>query len=126
MLLIEYFYPRGNLSVFDVFLMYFYIGRVQKALPGAADKKLTELLVGPALYTGQVMNAGAGDALVRLIKGFWAGEHPAALEPIAYDDFVADFLHYLDDQRETLGAEKFDGQYPLEGFIDWSQKRRRP
>lgn len=66
MLLVEYFYLRGNLDIFEVFLMYFYIGRVKNDLPGGAtDKKLTELLAGQSIHTGQVMTAGAGDALVR-------------------------------------------------------------
>lgn len=121
LLLVEYFYQRGNLNVFEVFLMYFYIGQGLVDMPGAADKKLAELLAGPPIHTSQVKTAGA---LVRLIKGFWAGEGAAALESMKYDDFVAHFLSYLDNQMETFGVEKFDAQYPLEGFHDWRKKRR--
>ena len=149
MLLVEYCYLRGDLSVEDAFLMYFYVSKHSLAAAYGsgvaqegliyAGKKIIELLLSPVTLTGQVLTAAAAAALTELLKNFSAGSDAAPdidlgkyrqiaagtlpSEPSDYARFVDDFLRYLSQEREMLGEVKFTQRYPLEGFEDWWKKR---
>ncbi|MBP6828158.1 MAG: tetratricopeptide repeat protein, partial [Saprospiraceae bacterium] len=146
MLLTEYCFLRGSISIEDTFLLYFYIDFVRHPLPaeaageglGEAGKKLIELVVAPNTIFGQILTAFGGGAAVRLFGDFWVFRNredhikiddyrnPASQTPVPPDDFEVfstNFLRFMSYQRETLGSEKFAEIYPLEGFDDWKKRQ---
>ena len=144
MLLVEYFYLRGDLRIEDVFAMYFYIGTHQKGTgqnkvtdEAFVDmgKKMIELILAPISLAGNILTAGAAAALMRLLKNYFSEEEQIDLNKFRnqasgplhsdYDAFVEGFLRFLSFQRESLGEKKFQQRFPLEGFEDWSTKRPR-
>jgi tetratricopeptide (TPR) repeat protein len=144
MLLVEYFYLRGDLRIDDVFAMYFYIGTHQKGTlsnkvseEASIDmgKKIIELMLDSVGFVGNILTAGAAAGLMRLLKNYFSDEEQIDMnnfrnespKPLHsdYDAFVDGFLRFLSFQRESLGEEKFQQRFPLEGFEDWSKKRVR-
>ena len=95
-----------------------------------------ELVLTPVSITGKVLTAAAGGAIARLFKLFLAEArkdqinmqdfHGAQSLPEPPDDFEAfseNFLRFISYQREMLGKEVFEKQYPLEGFDDRRRKK---
>jgi len=144
LLLVEYCHLRGSLSIEDVYLLYFYISYVNTSQDSgiageansAAVKKVVELTLSPVSFTGKVLTAAAGGAVARLFKLFLSGsemkdqinmeefQNPEnKLERVHdFEVFTENFLRFIGYQREMLGAEAFEKQYPLEGFEDRSRK----
>ncbi|MBC7777659.1 MAG: tetratricopeptide repeat protein [Phycisphaerae bacterium] len=144
LLLVEYCHLRGSLSIEDVYLLYFYISYVNTSQDSgiaseansAAVKKVVELTLAPVSLSGKVLTAAAGGAVARLFKLFLsdAGEKDqinmeefqnpeSSLERVDdFEVFTDNFLRFISYQREMLGEEAFEKQYPLEGFDDRSRK----
>ncbi len=144
LLLVEYCHLRGSLSIEDVYLLYFYISYVNTAQDtgiaseanSAAVKKVVELTLAPVSLTGKLLTAAAGGAVARLFKLFlshadqkdqinmeeFQNPKSASTSPDDFEVFCEHFLRFISNQRETLGQEAFERQYPLEGFEDRSRK----
>jgi tetratricopeptide (TPR) repeat protein len=139
-LLVDYFYLRGNLSVYDVMLMYAYIGFVQPTpepdtdQPLDAGQRIVDGLFDPLTPAGETLTAATAGALIHWLKSFRAAERPAddtgldvagenVMPGPGYEAFTDAFLRYLGQQRETFGMSQFDERYPLEGFFDWGKNR---
>lgn len=148
MLLVEYCYLRGDLTVEDAFMMYFYVGKQRGATPlgkvvaqdGLVNMgiKIIELALSPISITGQVLTAATTAAMTTLLKNFTTQKEHAPdididqyrktaktykpIERSDYDHFVDDFLRYLSEEREVLGAAKFAQRYPMGGFEDWIKR----
>lgn len=142
LLLVEYCYLRGSLSIEDTYLLYFYISYINTSensgiaseANSAAVKKVVELVLDPISITGKVLTAATGGAIARLFKIFlsrkkdqidMAKYQGPQTSPELSDDFevfTENFLRFISYQREMLGEEAFEKQYPLEGFDD---RRRR-
>lgn len=140
LLLVEYCHLRGSLSIEDVYLLYFYISYVNTSQDAgitseansAAVKKVVELTLAPISLTGKVLTAAAGGAVARLFKLFLSESgkkdqinmsefQNAETSPKKADNFEVfceNFLRFISYQREMLGKEAFEKQYPLEGFED--------
>lgn len=140
LLIVEYCLLRGNISIEDSFLLYFYISYVKHAQgAGVIDEansegvqKIIELLLDPITVTGKVLTAAVGGALARLF-GLFLSESKKKVQinmdefqdsvssmmpPDDFQTFSKNFLRFISYQRETLGKEAFDKQYPLRGFDD--------
>ncbi|MBK7937821.1 MAG: tetratricopeptide repeat protein [Lewinellaceae bacterium] len=91
----------------------------------------------PLNFLGQLLTAAGAGAAVKLFGNFWVARHREDLinmdeysvsakqltaAPDDFDLFVDNFLRFMSYQRETLGEEKFEERYPLEGFEDWKRK----
>ncbi len=144
LLLVEYCHLRGSLGIEDVYLLYFYLYYVNDSSDtgvaseanSAAIKKIVELVLSPISFTGKVLTAAAGGAVARLFKLFlsdsgmtdhikmdeFLSSKTESKQPDDFDLFAENFLRYIGYQREILGEEAFEKQYPLEGFEDRSRK----
>jgi hypothetical protein len=95
-----------------------------------------ELTLAPISLTGKVLTAAAGGAVARLFKLFLSDtnkkdqidmqefQNPSSAST-SLDDFEVfceNFLRFISYQKETLGQEAFEKQYPLEGFEDRSRR----
>lgn len=136
--LVEYFYRRGDLPVWDALPMYFYIAYVKDSGEqdaGLAEiidplEKMVEWLFDPL---GGVIPAAACAALLQWLQKFRddrqtsGSADPDAGGPLAYSPayavFMQDFLNYLAVQRELAGEQQFDGKYSLKPFFDWQDHR---
>lgn len=145
LLLVEYCHLRGNLSIEDAYLLYFYISFVATSQDmgiageanSAAVKKVVELMLTPISFSGKVLTAAAGGAVARLFKLFLSEadnkdqinmdefqDSPTSPKPPDdFEVFSENFLRFISYQRETLGEKAFEKQYPLEGFDDRKQKK---
>ena len=143
LLLVEYCHLRGSLSIEDAYLLYFYIcyinpsgdSTVASEANSAAVKKIVELVLNPISLTGKVLTAATGGAVAGLFKKFLFEKEPqinikefqspqtSLRPPDDFEVFAEDFLRFISYQREMLGEETFEKQYPLEGFEDRSRKK---
>lgn len=131
--LVDYFYLRGNLSVWDATLMYYYIVYIKDSgeqdagladITGPGDK-MAEWAFDP--LTPAVPVTGCA-ALLHWLQKFrdhiqTAGSaDPDAGGPVEYSPeynvFAQDFRRYLAFQRKSAGQELFDVEYPLKPFFD--------
>lgn len=130
--LVDYFYLRGSLSVWDAMLMYYYIvyikdsGEQDATLADITDPvdKMAEWAFDPLNATAPATGCAA---LLHWLQKFREHSQTAgSIDPDAggpmeyspeYNVFAQDFRRYLAFQRESGGVEQFDGNDPLMSYI---------
>ena len=130
--LVDYFYLRGNLTVWEALLMYYYIVYIKDSgVQDASLADITDLSEKMAEWLFDPLNAAVPAtscaALLHWLKKFrdhsqTAGSidpdtgGPMEYSPV-YNVFTQDFRRYLAFQRESAGQALFDAEYPLKPFF---------